>query len=100
MVLIPDEPSAGGVDTECQAMIVDDHDRLKILVWEGDGFALWYKRLETSVFKLPRVEAGQASLELRASELAMLLDGIDLAKLRRLPRYARPAAGAKENIAI
>jgi len=64
-------------------------DRLKILVWDRDGFLLWYKRLETSVFKLPRVPAGARSVELRASELAMVLDGIDVSKLKRVPRYTR-----------
>jgi transposase len=64
-------------------------DRLKILVWDGDGFLLWYKRLETSVFKLPRVPEGARSVELRASELAMVLDGIDVSKLKRVPRYTR-----------
>jgi transposase len=48
---------------------------------------LSYKRLEAGVFKLPRVEQGARSLELRASELAMILDGIDVSKLKRLPRY-------------
>ncbi len=64
-------------------------DRLKVLVWDRDGFVLWYKRLESGVFKLPRVEAGTRSVELRASELAMILDGIDMKKLKRLPRYER-----------
>ena len=49
-----------------------------------------YKRLETGVFKLPRVEAGARSVELRASELAMVLHGIDVSRLRRVPRYERP----------
>ena len=62
-------------------------DRLKILVWDRDGFLLWYKRLEAGVFKLPRVEAGARSVELRASELAMVLEGIDVSRLRRVPRY-------------
>jgi transposase len=62
-------------------------DRLKILLWDGDGFVLWYKRLEAGVFKLPRVEEGRRSVELRASELAMVLDGIDMTKLKRVPRY-------------
>ena len=66
-------------------------DRLKILLWDRDGYVLWYKRLEVGVFKLPRVEANAGSVELRASELAMLLDGIDMTKLKRLPRYERPA---------
>lgn len=66
-------------------------DRLKILVWDRDGFVLWYKRLETGVFKLPRVAENQRSVELRASELAMLLDGIDMTKLKRVARYERIA---------
>ena len=64
-------------------------DRLKILVWDRDGFVLWYKRLELGVFKLPRVEQGARSVELRASELAMILDGIDVSKLKRVRRYER-----------
>lgn len=64
-------------------------DRMKILVWDRDGFVLWYKRLEAGVFKLPRVEQGARSVELRASELAMILDGIDVSKLKRVPRYQR-----------
>jgi transposase len=73
-------------------------DRLKILHWDQDGFVLWYKRLEVGVFKLPRVSAGARSLELRASELAMVLDGIDLSKLKRVPRYTRISEGNKEKI--
>jgi transposase len=67
-------------------------DRLKILVWERDGFLLWYKRLEAGVFKLPRMREGARSVELRASELAMILDGIDVSKLKRVPRYERACA--------
>jgi len=64
-------------------------DRLKILLWDRDGFVLWYKRLEEGVFKLPRAKEGARSLELRASELAMVLDGIDVSKLKRVARYER-----------
>ena len=62
-------------------------DRLKILHWDRDGFVVWYKRLEDGVFKLPRPREGARSMELRASELAMILDGIDVSKLKRVPRY-------------
>jgi transposase len=64
-------------------------NRLKILTWDRDGYVLWYKRLEVGVFKLPRIVPGSNSIELRASELAMLLDGIDMARLKRVPRYER-----------
>jgi len=73
-------------------------DRLKILVWERDGFLLWYKRLEAGVFKLPRMSEGARSVELRASELAMILDGIDVSKLKRTPRYERATRSSEEKI--
>ena len=65
-------------------------NRLKILVWDRDGYVLWYKRLEKGTFRMPRITPGSSSVELRASELAMLLDGIDMRQLKRVPRYARP----------
>jgi len=75
-------------------------DRLKILVWDRDGFLVWYKRLESGVFKLPRVAEGGRSLVLRASELAMILDGIDVSKLKRVPRYTRISEENKEKILV
>ena len=66
-------------------------DRLKILYWDADGFALWYKRLEEGTFRLPVLKAGQAKVELKASELAMLLEGIDLGSVKRLPRFSLAA---------
>jgi transposase len=62
---------------------------LKVLYWDRDGFALWYKRLEEGTFKLPRIEGDATSVQLRASELAMMLDGIDLKSVRRVKRYSR-----------
>ena len=64
-------------------------DRMKILYWERDGFALWYKRLEEGAFKLPAFKGAGASVELKATELAMLLEGIDLKSIRRSKRFHR-----------
>ena len=69
-------------------------DRLKILYWDRDGFALWYKRLEEGTFKLPAFKDARASVELKATELAMLLEGIDLKSIKRSKRFSRPAARA------
>lgn len=66
-----------------------NRSRLKILYWDADGFALWYKRLEEGTFRLPRVSSDAAGVELKASELAMLLDGIDLRSVKRGKRFSR-----------
>lgn len=65
-------------------------DRLKIMYWDNDGYALWYKRLEEGTFRLPSAKKSGASVELKASELAMLLEGIDLTSIKRRKRFARP----------
>jgi transposase len=59
---------------------------------------LSYKRLEAGVFKLPRVEQGARAVEIRASELAMILDGIDVSKLKRVPRYNRAVRSSEEKV--
>lgn len=65
-------------------------DRIKILYWDGSGFALWMKRLERGSFFWPAADA--VSHELSTGELAALLGGIDLNKTRRRLRYVRPVA--------
>jgi transposase len=74
-------------------------DRVKLLWWDEDGYALFYKRLEVGTFVLPpadgkRASVGAHGLVLRPAELALLLDGIDLSSVRRHQRYQRPAASA------
>ena len=63
-------------------------DRVKILYWDRDGFALWYKRLEKGTFRFP--EAKGCRVEVTPAEMAAVLEGIDLSRARRLPRFAPP----------
>lgn len=64
-------------------------DRVKILMWEGDGLAIWCKRLEAGTFAAAPAEAD--SVALSGAELAMLLEGLDAPGARRRKRYRRPA---------
>ena len=66
-------------------------DRLKILAWQGDGFALYLRRLERGTFAFPTADTAEVSIT--ATELAMILGGIELRSAQRRPRYERPAAG-------
>jgi transposase len=71
------------------------NDRLKILYWDGDGYALWQKRLEAGTFEFPQVTTATTSVEIRASDLALILSGIELSARRR-KRYVRPAPAAEQ----
>lgn len=66
-------------------------DRLKILAWEPDGFAIWYKRLEAGSFEALRGADAADTLELDATELALLLSGVTLATAQRRRRFAASA---------
>ena len=63
-------------------------DRLKILYFDRDGLAIWYKRLEVGSFQMPQ-PVGSDSVELQPAQLAMLLSGIDLRTARQRKRFQR-----------
>lgn len=74
------------------------HDRLKILYWDRDGLAIWYKRLERGSFQLPSdlISSSEVtSCQITAEELSLLLDGIDLSSVQRRPRISLPAKSPK-----
>jgi transposase len=73
-------------------------DRLKILYWDRDGLAIWYKRLETGSFQLPVVPCDAVSIEMTPTQLAMILSGIDLRFARQRKRYQRPMPEAEKSI--
>ena len=64
-------------------------DRLKILYWNRDGFAIWAKRLERGRYAIPSGEPGAAGFEITIEELGALLSGIDLSTATRRKRYSR-----------
>jgi len=58
-------------------------DRLKLLYWDRDGYAIWYKRLEIGTFRFPALSGDNDGVEIPAADLAMILEGIDLASVKR-----------------
>ena len=67
--------------------------QIKILFWDRTGFVLITKRLERGCFRLPTDVAPEAThLDLESPELTLILEGIDLHRSRRRPRWTPPAA--------
>jgi transposase len=66
-------------------------DRLKVLWWDRDGLAIFYKRLEEGSFTFPAPRGAAPQIELTAADLQLVLQGIDPAKVQRSKRYRRPA---------
>ena len=60
--------------------------------WDRDGMAIWMKRLEGGTFQRPRCPPDAAQAEIDATDLALLLSGIELTSVKRRPRYAAEAA--------
>ena len=62
-------------------------DRLKLLGWDGQGFWIWYKRLESGVFQKPKADNNPSQLEIDVTQLSLIINGIDLNSAHRRTRY-------------
>ena len=62
-------------------------NQVKLLQWDRDGFALYYKRLEKGTFELPKNDEPKISAEI----LSCILQGISLRYIRKRKRYERAA---------
>ena len=73
-------------------------DRIKLLHFDGHGMAIYYKQLEAGTLQLPTAGSGDGrgrpSMKIDAAVLAMMLGGIDLARVKRRKRYGAPGSGA------
>lgn len=63
-------------------------NQIKLLCWEGDGFMLFYKRLEEGTYELPELKPEINQIELSSESLMLILRGISLRSIKRRPRYA------------
>lgn len=62
-------------------------DRVKVLVWDRNGYWLFYKRLERGTFRV-LARDGERRVEVKRAELMLLLEGIDLEKGKYRPHFA------------
>jgi transposase len=67
-------------------------DRLKILWWDGDGLAIFMKRLERGTYQRPLAGNNNNHVQMDRTELALLLSGIELTSVKRRKRYVTRSA--------
>jgi len=65
-------------------------NQVKLLTWEGDGLAIYYKRLEKGVYELPVIAADNASAFIDALQLQLILQGIVLKSVQKKKRFSLP----------
>jgi len=80
--VIKQDPLSGHVFVFCNKR----GNSLKLLYWDRDGYAIWYKRLEKGTFKIPLNVTEDQGLE--HHQLAMMLEGIDFTKIKRTRRFS------------
>ena len=80
------------IDGDVFLFLSKRRDRLKILWWEGDGYSLYYRRLEIGTFELPSHADSAKELTIDTTTLGLLLRGIETSSIRRRKRYSREAA--------
>ena len=86
--IVRESPFSGHLFVFCNKR----RDRVKILYWDRDGYAIWYKRLEEGTYRFPSSDSGEPRMEIRVDDLLVLLEGIDLTTVKRSKRYVRRSA--------
>ena len=62
-------------------------NRIKLLHWQGDGFAVFYKRLEKGTYELPVYSNEKKGMEISSQHLLLILEGIQLSSVKKRIRY-------------
>jgi transposase len=66
-------------------------DSVKMLLWDGDGFWLFAKKLETGTFQFPmRCSPEQPSASVAYDELQCILSGIEVTRIQKRKRFSMP----------
>jgi transposase len=85
-----------GADPQTAAIFIffnRSRTHIKLLSWEGDGFSLYYKRLEKGTYEIPPLPDGGPSMAIPYQQLILILQGIRLRAVQYRNRYQQPVKG-------
>lgn len=89
---------SGLVTSQMQGKVLDgsvfiflnrSRTHIKLLQWEGDGFALYYKRLERGTYEMPAYDSKSPSLAVSYQQLQFMLQGVALKKIEYRKRFQK-----------
>jgi len=87
VAIVRDQLGSDPLDGSLFAFFNRRRDRIKLLLWDANGFWLFYKRLERGTFERLR-DSDSARLQITRGELSMLLDGIDVKASKKRRHFA------------
>jgi transposase len=91
--IVRDEFQSDPTDGSLFMFINRRRDRMKLLYFDGGGFWLYYRLLESGTFETLKSEQGSCQLQIDATELSMLLSGVSLiTSQQRRKRYSEKSA--------
>ncbi len=61
---------------------------IKLLQWQGDGFAIFYKRLERGTYEIPAANEDTTHLEISSQQLLLMMEGIALLSVKKRVRFS------------
>lgn len=85
--LVHSELGRRPVSGEVFIFVNRQRDKIKLLHWEQGGFVLYYKRLESGTFELPRINTNTKSCQISWSSLMLMIEGISIEKYKQRRRY-------------
>lgn len=88
--LVRNEMGSNPLSGDVYIFINRGRNRMKLLVWEGGGFVLYYKRLERGRFELPITTAAGKQAKISWQKLMLIVKGIDLKSVKKRKRFSRP----------
>lgn len=86
--LVVNEMRRDPIKGEVFIFISRRRNTIKLLHWEPGGFVLYYKRLEEGTFELPSYDIQTGSYQVQWSELAMMVEGISMQRIKHRKRYS------------
>jgi len=81
--LVTNQLKENPINGDVYIFINKQNNKIKLLHWSGNGFVLYYKRLEEGTFSIPKYEISSGKITLDYTQLVMLIDGISITNLDR-----------------